>query len=110
MAALDASRERDAQQVETLRKSHAALVERYEGMQDAFEDQLSGLDERLQALDAEQTRRFADVENELGDPSAMEAALEEVTTLQSRLSALETELRELRQEQLRLNAGLDALQ
>lgn len=110
IAALEASRERDAQQFETLRESHAALVERYEGMQDAFEDQLSGLDERLQALDAEQTRRFADVENELGDPTAMEAALEEVATLQSRLSALETELRELRQEQLRLNAGLEALQ
>ena len=110
MAALEASRDRDAQQFETLRESHAALVERYQDTQDSFEDQLSGLDERLQALDAEQARRFADVENELGEPTAMDVALEEVTALQSQLGTLETELRELRQEQLRLNAGLEALQ
>ena len=110
MAALEASRDRDAQQFETLRESHAALVERYQDTQDSFEDQLSGLDERLQALDAEQAQRFADVENELGEPTAMDVALEEVTALQSRLGTLETELRELRQEQLRLNAGLEALQ
>ena len=110
MAALEASRDRDAQQFETLRESHAALVERYQDTQDSFEDQLSGLDERLQALDAEQAQRFADVENELGEPTAMDVALEEVTALQSQLGTLETELRELRQEQLRLNAGLEALQ
>ena len=110
IAALETSRERDAQQFETLQESHAALVERYQDTQASFEDQLSGLDERLQALDAEHARRFADVENGLAGSTAMDAALEEVTALQSRLSALETELRELRQEQLRLNAGLEALQ
>src|SRR5690554_17301 len=110
IAALETSRERDAQQFETLQESHAALVERYQDTQASFEDQLSGLDERLQALDAEHARRFADVENGLAGSTAMDAALEEVTALQSRLSALETELRELRQEQLRLNAGLQALQ
>lgn len=109
MAALAESQERHTQQFETLRESHAALVERYQGIQTAFENQFVELDERLQERVADQAERLAQFESELGGLIATETTLEEVAALQSRLSALETELRELRQEQLRLNAGLEAL-
>ena len=96
----------------------AELAEQDEQFQARLEQELSALDERTQSQEAELigqlesvTERLDALNEELeGLASGQQEHQETVSGLQNRLTAMEAELIELRQSQLALSAGLEALQ
>lgn len=94
------------------------LAERDEHYQALIEQELVAIDERAQAREAELisqlegvTERLGVFNNELeGLATGQQEHQETVSGLQNRLTAMEAELIELRQTQLALSAGLEALQ
>ncbi|RCV87428.1 hypothetical protein [Billgrantia montanilacus] len=94
------------------------LAERDEHFQTLLEQELAALDERSQALEAELNRQLEGVAERLealndeveGLVTGQQENQETVSGLRNRLTAMEAELIELRQTQLALSAGLEALQ
>lgn len=94
------------------------FAERDERFQTLLEQELVTLDERIQAQEAELNHQFEGVAERLdglsveleGFASGQQEHQETVSGLRNRLTAMEAELIELRQTQLALSAGLEALQ
>lgn len=97
---------------EEQRSVRASYDERLEALDrqvaQLFEQQRVEFDEAMQSREAELSERLDSLEASI-EAGAVDDASEAVEALQARLAGIETELRELRQEQLSLNAGLEAL-
>lgn len=117
--------ERQTQRIAEWQDQQEALAERHQSVraslderlatvdehfQQLLEDEIAALDERWQAREVALERRIDDLAAELEAVAQRDDAAQAVASLRSRLTSMETELRELRQEQLSLSAGLEALQ
>ncbi|WP_445157685.1 hypothetical protein [Halomonas sp. E14] len=99
--------ERDDQQV-NLTERVEALEQRFDT---ALDQQAMQIDERLDARDDAMTQRLAALSEQLESLNEQLDAISEVQQgLPTRITAMEAELLELRQAQLSLSAGLEALQ
>ncbi|KAA0013468.1 hypothetical protein F0A17_03635 [Billgrantia pellis] len=117
VAALDAANQRQTARLEALQQRQEELAEALQEAEAGFEARLATLGERMQTRHDELGTRIQGLSEGLeGMSSEMEALAgreageQTVGQIQARLSSMETELRELRQEQLTLSAGLEALQ
>lgn len=126
-ARIDALAEDDqsvVQHIEELQSAQETLAEQQQGVRASLDERLEALDEHVQQLVEQQLAaleetflaREAALEERLetlaGDIEAAadaDDATQAVEELRARLAGIDTELRELRQEQLSLSAGLEAL-
>ncbi|MCE8019055.1 hypothetical protein HOP51_02815 [Halomonas sp. MCCC 1A11036] len=91
----------------------ASLDERLEAVdehvQQLLEQELSTLEERQQARTVALETRLDDLAGAIEATAEGDEASQAIESLRTRLASMEAELRELRQEQLSLSAGLEAL-
>ncbi|UYG01828.1 hypothetical protein OCT51_11460 [Halomonas sp. LR3S48] len=99
-----------AQQQQSVR---ASFDERLEAVDQRFqqlmEQELAALEESMEARETAMEERLDALSAEIEATAERDDASQAVDSLRGRLTSMEAELRELRQEQLSLSAGLEAL-
>ncbi|MBA2777393.1 hypothetical protein [Billgrantia kenyensis] len=100
--------------VEEMLSVRASLDERLDALdehvQHQLEEQLATLETAVETRQTELESRLDSLAADVEAVAETDEAAQAVGELQARLASIETELRELRQEQLTLSAGLEALQ
>ncbi|MCE8015118.1 hypothetical protein HOP62_03390 [Halomonas sp. MCCC 1A17488] len=122
--ALAEASERHGQRLDELRSQQEELAESQQGVRASFderfdstdqqvrqlvEQELAALEESFATREAALQERLDELSGELEAVAERGDAAQDIETLRGRLTSMEAELRELRQEQLSLSAGLEAL-